>query len=99
MQSLTFRLPSQLTSIGLDEFRRNVPSAELRTQQVLILDCRDLTYIDTPALQAIAALRIEAQHRGATVLMQHVPDSVLSDAELVGMAGVLAEAPLTLAPL
>lgn len=99
MDPLTEKFPSHLTMAGLDEFCSRLSNASLGRQQVLTLDCRDLAYIDAPALQAIAALRIEAQQRGASVVIEHVSDSVLRDAKLIGMAAILTNGSFPPAPL
>jgi len=86
-------LSGELTMTRLDEFWSQVSSAPITTQGEVTLDCRDLKYIDAVLLQAVAALRLEAQHRGVGFSVKHVSESILKDARLLGMVGILQDGP------
>lgn len=99
MNTTTIELSGELTMTRLDEFWAQVSSTPIATQSHFTLDCRELKYIDAALLQAIAALRLEAQHRGVTFSVKQVSESILRDAQLLGMAAILQDAPHRLGPL
>ena len=52
----------------------------LENQQAMLIDCGNVTYIDTTALQFLANLRVEARMLGMSLQIQGLPGSVLADA-------------------
>lgn len=93
MNTTTIELSGELTMTRLDEFWSQVSSTPITTQSEVTLDCRELKYIDAALLQAIAALRLEAQHRGVAFGVKHVSESILRDTRLLGMVEVLQDGP------
>lgn len=98
MNSTTIELTGELTVNRLDEFCSQFPTELMKTRRQITLDCIGLKYIDAALLQVIAALRVEAQHCGSVFNVQHVPEAILRDARLLGMAGILLDEPARFAP-
>src|SRR5512133_1386774 len=98
MNSTTIELTGELTVNRLDEFCSLFRTVSMKPLRQVTLDCTGLKYIDAALLQVIAALRLEAQHCGAVINVQHVPEAILRDVRLLGMAGILLDESTGFAP-
>jgi anti-anti-sigma regulatory factor len=72
-------LKGEITLRDVVDLRAIILSA-VETQQAVLINCSEVTYFDTPALQFLASLRVEARTLEVSLQIEGIPGSVLADA-------------------
>jgi len=90
-KTCVLELLGEVTVLALDELKVRV-LAEISANDVIVLDCHQLAYLDSAALQFLWALQLECVERKISLQLLHLNDGIRRTAAKLGLEVALKSA-------